>query len=302
MFSPGGSAGANRIGRGPSSRLAILHRYLIDLTRLQPSGNPPSLSAEGQRPRGDSSACPSSTMTTPISGCSATIRRGRLGTEQVEGRREGVGLGRGRGQHRHARRSVRGLAGPRVEDVAVDPAVRLEVLERAPEVPRPRFRSRSTPSGVSGSNGFRSATSQRPPNRPGGEPSANRLDWPPWTRAEVGQPVPPDHVDRPVDRVTLADAPEVDHASRGGRRRRSALGGSSRRWCQPVRARASARVSGSGTRFGPADEPPGLRQGARRHVVGPAGLPGSSSTARSSSPNSPARPRPGRDGRSRSAG
>src|SRR5205823_4400080 len=50
---------------------------------------------------------------------------------------------------------------------------------QAPEVPIARFRRCSIPSGRSGSNGFRSTTSQRPPSRPGGEPSAYRLDLPP---------------------------------------------------------------------------------------------------------------------------
>ena len=123
----------------------------------------------------------------PTSGWLGDVGRGRLGTEQVEGRGEGVGLGRRGGQHRHAGRSARPARRSSGRGCGRRPGrPTTNCWNAAPEVPSPRFRSRSTPSGVSGSNGFRRATSQRPPNRPGGEPRAKRLDRPPWTRAEVG--------------------------------------------------------------------------------------------------------------------
>ena len=85
-------------------------------------------------------------------------------------------------------------------------------------------------------------------------------------------PVRPDHVRGPVDRVPLADAPEVDDDPR------PVEGDGLPRGVEGEVARSGPRPGvGEGLRVGhalrPPGEPPGHREGAGGHVVGPAGRP-----------------------------
>ena len=188
VFSPGGSAGAAAIGpvRSRPSLADVFTDTSSSLTRFGPfrksSGWMPNVSTLG-----DSSAAPSSTITIADLGVAGrhTPRppRHRAGRRPSRGRRRRPRSGPARSRwpaRWPARRSWGRGCGRRPGRPTT------KCWNAPPDVPRPRFRSRSTPSGDSGRNGFRRATSHRPPNRPGGEPSAKRLDWPPWTRAEVG--------------------------------------------------------------------------------------------------------------------
>src|SRR5271157_5545710 len=84
-----------------------------------------------------------------------------------------------------------------------------------------------------------------------------------------GKPVLADHLQGPIDRMTLADASQVDPDSRAIEADRQVLGIEP----QVLPAGPGPGISeslGVGNPLRPADKAPGLGEWARRHIVGPA--------------------------------
>ena len=168
--------------------------------------------AEGERPGASRRPGLPSTKTAATSGRFFDElgggRRGRAGKRRSRGRRPRRRSGPARSRspgRRPARRSAGRGCGRR-------PARRPRTAgTTSPTSPSPGSGAAARRAASRAGTGSASATSQRPPNRPGGEPRAKRLDRPPWTRAEVGHQWSRTTLHRPVDRVPLADAPQVDH-------------------------------------------------------------------------------------------